>query len=73
MFKTADGYLMVTALFRSFGDLMIDLEKATGVDGLSTDDRFQDLESAITDRLLTRYLSLYSLSVVTLIDTLLEE
>mgnify|MGYP001170750138 CR=1 FL=1 len=46
VFKTADGYLMVTALFRSFGDLMIDLEKATGVDGLSTDDRFQDLESA---------------------------
>ena len=46
VFKTADGYLMVTALFRSFGDLMGDLEKATGVDGLSGDRRFQDLASA---------------------------
>ncbi len=46
VFKTADGHLMVTALFRSFADLMGDLGKATGVDGLSRDDRFQDLDSA---------------------------
>ena len=46
MFQTADGFLMVTALFRPFDVLMADLEDALGVLGLATDARFADLKTA---------------------------
>lgn len=50
VFRTADGFLMVTALFRTFDVLMVDLEEALGVSGLSTDARFADLETAKNHR-----------------------
>ena len=50
VFQTADGFLMVTALFRSFDVLMADLEDALGVLGLATDARFADLETAKNHR-----------------------
>ena len=50
VFQTADGFLMVTALFRPFDVLMADLEDALGVLGLATDARFADLETAKNHR-----------------------
>ena len=50
VFQTADGFLMVTALFRPFDVLMADLEDALGVLGLATDARFVDLETAKNHR-----------------------
>ena len=50
VFQTADGFLMVTALFRPFDVLMADLEDALGVLGLATDARFADLETAKSHR-----------------------
>ena len=50
VFQTADGFLMVTALFRPFDVLMADLEDALGVLGLATDARFADLEKAKNHR-----------------------
>ena len=50
VFQTADGFLMVTALFRPFDVLMADLEDALGVLGLATDARFRDLETAKNHR-----------------------
>ena len=50
VFQTADGFLMVTALFRPFDVLMADLEDALGVLGLATDARFSDLETAKNHR-----------------------
>ena len=50
VFQTADGFLMVTALFRPFDLLMADLEDALGVLGLATDARFADLETAKNHR-----------------------
>ena len=46
VFKTADGFLMVTALFRPFDVLMQDLEEALGVEGLAGDPRFASLDKA---------------------------
>lgn len=50
VFQTADGFLMVTALFRPFDVLMADLEDVLGVLGLATDARFADLETAKNHR-----------------------
>ena len=50
VFQTADGFLMVTALFRPFDALMADLEDALGVSGLAADARFADLETAKNHR-----------------------
>tara|TARA_Y100001978_G_scaffold54284_1_gene48721 strand:- start:2540 stop:3754 length:1215 start_codon:yes stop_codon:yes gene_type:complete len=50
VFQTADGFLMVTALFRPFDVLMADLENVLGVLGLATDARFADLETAKNHR-----------------------
>ena len=46
VFQTADGFLMVTALFRPFDSLLQDLEEALGVGGLVGDPRFATLEEA---------------------------
>ncbi len=50
VFQTADGHLMVTALFRPFDVLMADLEEALGANGLASDARFADLETAKNHR-----------------------
>lgn len=44
VFETADGYMMVTALFRAHEVLLRDLEEALGAEGLSSDPRFATLE-----------------------------
>jgi formyl-CoA transferase len=50
VFKTADGFLMVTALFRPFDVLMQDLQDALGTGGLVGDPRFATLEEAKKNR-----------------------
>ena len=50
VFKTADGFLMVTALFRPFAVLMGDLQTALGIEGLAGDARFATLETAKDNR-----------------------
>ena len=50
VFQTADGFLMVTALFRSFDVLMRDLQTALSIDGLAGDPRFATLEDAKINR-----------------------
>jgi crotonobetainyl-CoA:carnitine CoA-transferase CaiB-like acyl-CoA transferase len=50
VFKTADGFLMVTALFRPFAVLMGDLQTALGIEGLAGDARFATLETAKENR-----------------------
>ena len=50
VFTTADGHLMVTALFRPFDVLMGDLDRALGVELLAGDARFADLETAKANR-----------------------
>ncbi len=50
VFKTADGFLMVTALFRPFDVLMQDLQDALGTEGLVGDLRFATLEEAKKNR-----------------------
>jgi len=56
VFQTADGYLMVTALFRPFDVLIRDLEEALGMTGLAADPRFADLETAKDHRAALRAL-----------------
>jgi crotonobetainyl-CoA:carnitine CoA-transferase CaiB-like acyl-CoA transferase len=56
VFQTADGYLMVTALFRPFDVLIRDLEEALGMTGLVADPRFADLETAKDHRAALRAL-----------------
>lgn len=46
VFETVDGFLMVTALFRPFDQLLRDLEAALGIEGLVGDPRFASLEDA---------------------------
>lgn len=46
VFATADGFLMVTALFRPFAQLLQDLQEALGIEGLVGDERFATLEDA---------------------------
>ena len=50
VFRTADGYLMVTALFRPFGDLMRDFQEALGLGCLAGDGRFASLAAAKKNR-----------------------
>jgi crotonobetainyl-CoA:carnitine CoA-transferase CaiB-like acyl-CoA transferase len=50
VFKTADGFLMVTALFRPFAVLIGDLQTALGIEGLAGDARFATLETAKDNR-----------------------
>ena len=50
VFKTADGFLMVTALFRPFAVLMQDLQDALDTEGLVGDPRFATLETAVEHR-----------------------
>ena len=50
VFKTADGFLMVTALFRPFDILMGDLQTALGIEGLVGDPRFASLDDAKINR-----------------------
>ncbi len=46
VFKTADGFLMVTALFRPFAVLVSDLQEALGLEGMAEDPRFATLDDA---------------------------
>ena len=46
VFATADGFLMVTALFRPFSQSLQDLEEALNIEGLVGDERFATLEDA---------------------------
>lgn len=46
VFRTADGFLMVTALFKPFDQLLRNLEEALGIEGLVGDPRFASLEDA---------------------------
>ena len=50
VFKTADGFLMVTALFRPFDILMGDLQTALCIEGLVGDPRFATLDDAKINR-----------------------
>jgi len=50
VFKTADGFLMVTALFRPFDILMGDLQTALRIEGLVGDPRFATLDDAKINR-----------------------
>jgi formyl-CoA transferase len=50
VFQTADGYLMVTALFRPFDQLMRDLGEALKIEGLAADARFATLGDAVDHR-----------------------
>lgn len=50
VFRTADGFLMVTALFRPFAVLMRDLQEALGIEGLAGDKRFATLDDAKRNR-----------------------
>ena len=50
VFRTVDGFLMVTALFRPFDRLLGDLQEALGIEGLSGDPRFVTLEEAKNHR-----------------------
>ena len=50
VFATADGFLMVTALFRPFDQLLRDLQEALAIEGLVGDPRFATLAAAIDNR-----------------------
>lgn len=50
VFKTSDGFLMVTALFRPFDQLLGDLQEALAIDGLVGDPRFATLAAAVEHR-----------------------
>jgi len=50
VFKTADGFLMVTALFRPFDILIENLQEALGAEGLAGDPRFATLDDAKINR-----------------------
>ena len=50
VFETADGFLMVTALFRAFDQLLRDLQEALAIEGLVGDPRFATLAAAVDNR-----------------------
>ena len=50
VFETADGFLMVTALFRPFDQLLRDLQEALTIEGLVGDPRFATLAAAVDNR-----------------------
>jgi crotonobetainyl-CoA:carnitine CoA-transferase CaiB-like acyl-CoA transferase len=50
VFRTADGYIMVTGVFGAFDELVSDLCGALGLADLSADPRFCDLAAAILNR-----------------------
>ena len=50
VFETADGFLMVTALFRPFDQLLRDLQEALAIEGLVGDPRFATLAAAVDHR-----------------------